>query len=113
MLIIKLLSPLVSRWVDLLGWELLNHEALMPFFTALYNMPFVPFTHFNNTLVAGGLAGGFVLWLPAFFLGIGLVSLYRNTVGPVLRKLGIFRIIAGTPFIKQITQALAGESHGK
>jgi uncharacterized protein (TIGR03546 family) len=113
MLAVKLFSPLVGQWVDLLGWELLNLEALRPLFTVLYNMPFAPFTRFNNTLVAGGLAGGIVLWLPVFFLGIGLVSLYRNSVGPALRKIRIFRIVAGMPFIKQISRALAGESHGK
>jgi uncharacterized protein (TIGR03546 family) len=113
MLLIKLFGPLLAPLVDMLGWEILNFDLLRPYFITLYNMPFVPFTRFNNTLVAGGLAGGLVLWLPVFFLGIGIVSLYRNTISPLLRKIGIFRIIARIPFFKQISQAVTGVSHGK
>jgi hypothetical protein len=76
-------------------------------------MPFVPFTRFNNTLVAGGLTGGLALWLPVFFIGIALVTLYRNTLAPALQKAKLFKVIAKFPFFKQISQAIAGASHGK
>jgi uncharacterized protein (TIGR03546 family) len=113
MLLIKLFSPLIAPLMDMLGWELLNLELLRPYFITLYNMPFVPFTRFNNTLVAGGLAGGLVLWFPMFFLGMGSVSLYRSTISPLLRKIGIFRLIAKIPFLERISQAVTGGSHGK
>ena len=64
MVILKLLSPVIAPWIDALGWEFLHIAALQPLFTTLYNMPFVPWTKFNNTLVAGGLVGGIALWLP-------------------------------------------------
>ncbi|MDR3249071.1 MAG: TIGR03546 family protein [Treponema sp.] len=113
MLLIKLFNPLFAPLVDLLGWEILHFEALRPLFTSLYNMPFVPFTRFYNTLVAGGLVGGLVLWLPVFLLSLGLVSLYRNTIAPALRKAKIFKVIAKIPFINQISQAVEGVSHGR
>jgi hypothetical protein len=40
-----------------LGWEILHIAALQPLFTAWYNMPFVPWIRFYNTLVAGGIVG--------------------------------------------------------
>jgi uncharacterized protein (TIGR03546 family) len=112
MLLIKLLGPLLAPPVDLLGWAVLNFEPLLPFFTSLYNMPFVPFTHFNNTLVSGGLVGGLVLWLPVFFVSFGLVSLYRNTIAPVVRKAKVFKVIAKIPFLNQISRAIGGASRG-
>jgi uncharacterized protein (TIGR03546 family) len=107
MTLLKLLSPFTAPLVDLLGWEVLHIGALLPFFTTLYNMPFVPFTKFNNTLVAGGLAGGAALWLPVFFLCMALIPLYRNKVAPKLRNIKLFRAVAKIPFLKAIEDAAA------
>lgn len=113
MLLVKLFNPLAAPLLDMLGWEILNLELLRPWFTSLYNMPFVPFTRFNNTLVAGGLAAGLVLWLPVFFLGFALTGLYRSTLGPVLRKFKVLQLAAKMPFLKQISEALAGAVRGE
>ncbi|MDR0601813.1 MAG: TIGR03546 family protein [Treponema sp.] len=80
-----LLLPLIVMPLDALGWAVLHIGALEPFFTSFYNMPLVPFTGFNNTLVAGGLVCGIILWLPVFFLVFGLLSVYRNIIAPRLR----------------------------
>ncbi|GHV95047.1 hypothetical protein AGMMS50293_13670 [Spirochaetia bacterium] len=107
MAVLKLLSPVIAPLVDVLGWELLHIEALQPFFTTLYNMPFVPFTKFNNTLVAGGLAGGIVLWLPVFLLFMALIPLYRNTVAPKIRNLKLIKAVAKIPFLAAIEKAVS------
>ncbi|GHV43578.1 hypothetical protein AGMMS50268_36370 [Spirochaetia bacterium] len=113
MALIKIFMPLISSLTDALGWEILHIESLQPLFTTLYNMPFVPFTRFNNTLVAGGLVGGIVLWLPVFFLVLVLVPLYRNTIAPKIGNAKIVKviakIIAKIPFVSQITKAV---THG-
>ncbi|GHV71767.1 hypothetical protein AGMMS49928_25150 [Spirochaetia bacterium] len=106
--LLKLFSPLIGPPLDVLGWELLHIEALQPFFIALYNMPFVPFTKFNNTLVAGGLAAGIVLWLPAFFLFIVLIPIYRNTLAPKIKNSKLVKAIAKIPFLKAIDKAISG-----
>jgi uncharacterized protein (TIGR03546 family) len=87
MVIGKILLPLVVMPIDALGWAVLHIDALQPLFTSLYNMPFVPFTGFYNTLVAGGLVSGIVLWLPVYLLVFGLMSLSRNVLGPKFRSL--------------------------
>jgi uncharacterized protein (TIGR03546 family) len=107
MAILKLFSPLTALPIDALGWEILHIGALQPLFTSLYNMPFVPFTRFNNTLVAGGLAGGIMLWFPVFFLFMALIPLYRNTIVPKMRNITFFKVIAKTPFISAITKAVS------
>ena len=102
MLILTLLSPLFTYRIDSIGWEILHVKAFFPFFTTLYNMPFVPFTKFNNTLVAGGLVTGIILWLPSFFAFTALIPLYRNHVAPKIKDSKIVKAIAKSPFLKII-----------
>jgi uncharacterized protein (TIGR03546 family) len=111
--IIKLLMSLLAPLVDVLGWEILHIEALQPLFTSLYNMPFVPLTRFNNTLVAGGLAAGLALWLPVFFLIFALVSLYRNKAAPKIRNSKLMKAVKKLPLISALSKAVsaaAGDS---
>ena len=99
--------------VDMAGWEVLHIEALQPFFTTLYNMPFVPLTKFNNTLVAGGLAAGIVLWLPVFLLVCGLVPLYRNSLAPKIRDSKLVKSIKNIPLVSKLIKAVAAVSDVK
>ena len=105
--IFKLISVAVAPLVDLAGWEILHIEALQPFFTSLYNMPFVPLTKFNNTLVAGGLVCGIVLWLPAFFLVSLLIPLYRNNVAAKIRNSKLVQSVKKLPIVSKLVQAVA------
>jgi uncharacterized protein (TIGR03546 family) len=104
--VVKLLGPLTAPSLDMLGWEILHIEAARPFFTTLYNMPLAPFTRFYNTLVAGGLAAGVVLWLPVFFLGRGLVFAYRNTLAPKIRQSKLVKGIKEIPLISSLLNAV-------
>ncbi|MDR3162201.1 MAG: TIGR03546 family protein [Spirochaetaceae bacterium] len=113
MAVLKLLSPLIAPLVDLLGWEILHIDALRGLFTTLYNMPFVPYTRFYNTLVAGGILAGFVLWGPVFGLFMALIPLYRNTFAPKLRNAAIFKAAARIPFLSAIARAVSDMSDGK
>ena len=109
MFVLMAFSGLIRPPLDLLGWWLLHIDSLQPFFTNLYNMPFVPFTKFYNTLVAGGLAGGVVLCIPVYFLFFGLVALYRNTIGEKLRNSKVIKSIAGKlPFFPIIEKIFSG-----
>jgi len=107
--IVKLLSPIFILGIDALGWQVLHIGALQPLFTTLYNMPFVPFTKFNNTLVAGGLVSGIVLWLPFFYLFMALIPLYRNKLGPKLRENKIVKKILNFPLFKLIDGSISTE----
>jgi uncharacterized protein (TIGR03546 family) len=115
MVIVKLLSPLIAPPLDLLGWEVLHIESLEPLYTSWYNMPFVPFTRFNNTLVAGGLVGGIVLFIPAFIVFFGLVALYRKTIARKLRESklvkGISAFFAKIPFLNKIIDAVSAAAN--
>jgi len=97
--IVKILSFLILPALDDLGFWILTLDSLKSLFTTMYNMPFVPFTRFNNTLVMGGLAAGIVLWIPIFVLFMILIPLYRNNLAPKLRESKIVKKLAGTPIL--------------
>jgi uncharacterized protein (TIGR03546 family) len=103
--ILKLLGGFINPMLDTVGWEILHIETLQPLFTTLYNMPFVPLTRFNNTLVAGGLAGGAVLFIPAFFLVYLLVSLYRNTLASRIRNSKFAAAVKKLPLVSALSKA--------
>jgi uncharacterized protein (TIGR03546 family) len=111
--IIKLCINLINPLVDIVGWELLHVEALEPFFTTLYNMPFVPLTNFNNTLVAGGLAGGVVLFIPVFLVLYFVVGLYRNTIAARIRNSKFAAAVKKLPLVSALSKAVAAVEDAK
>ncbi|MCL2880697.1 MAG: TIGR03546 family protein, partial [Treponema sp.] len=113
MVIVKLFLGLLNPAIDAAGWWILNLDALQPFFTSLYNLPLVPLTRFNNTLVMGGLCIGIVLWAPVFFLFRLLVPLYRNKLIPGIRETKFYRAILKFPLFPVIEKAVKAASGAK
>jgi len=111
--IMKLLYGAVAPVVDMVGWELLHFEALQPVFTELYNMPFVPFTRFYNTLVAGGILSGLVLWLPVFLLIFLLIPVYRNKLSPKIRNSKLVQSVKKLPLVSHLMKAVSAVSGAK
>jgi len=95
--VVKILSFLILPQLDVFGYWILTLDSLKNLFTTMYNMPFVPFTKFNNTLVMGGLAAGIILWLPVFILFMILIPLYRNKLGPKIKESKIAKKLLSLP----------------
>ncbi|MDR2143185.1 MAG: TIGR03546 family protein [Treponema sp.] len=102
MAVIKVLFFAIAPLTDALGWEILHIERFQELFTTMYNMPFVPFTGFNNTIVAGGLVAGIALWIPVYFIIRQLVPFYRQSLGPKVRNLKLVQNITKVPLISSI-----------
>lgn len=85
-----LLDPLFD-WIG--HTLLLNVSFLTPLWTSLYNMPVVPLTNFNNTVVLGSLAFALVFALPLFFVTRWGVARYRVTIGERVRQSKWYRTI--------------------
>jgi len=100
--LISAFAGLLAQLMDTVGWQVLHIEALQPFFTTLYNMPLVPLTKFNNTLIAGGLVTGVILWLPVFLLFFFLIPVYREKIAPVIRDSKAVTAIRKIPVVKWI-----------
>ena len=102
----KLLAPLLDGLLHSLGYFVLTQPFLQGLFTSLYNVPLVPYSQFNNTIVMGGLIGGIILWLPVFFLFHQLVILYRKKLRDKIAGSKIIKAFGKLPFVDGIAQAV-------
>lgn len=84
-----LLDPLF----DWIGHSLLLAPSLRGLWTSLYNMPVVPLTNFNNTVVLGSLVFSLVLLVPLFFGTRWAVTRYRATIGERVRQSKFYRAV--------------------
>lgn len=83
----SLARPVANLIADPAGlWLLTKVPALQPAWTYLYNVPVVPWTGFNNTLVIGNLALGLALFIPFYVTGKKLAVLYNSTIKERLAK---------------------------
>jgi uncharacterized protein (TIGR03546 family) len=86
------LDPLFDR----LGRLLLEAPALTPFWTAVTNMPVLPWAKLTNTVVLGSL----VCWLLAFVpITVGAkwaVATYRARVYERLRRMRVFQLVTAS-----------------
>lgn len=53
---------------DYLGHEVLTHPSLQPYWTQFFDLPVAPWTDLNNTVVAGGVILGILLFIPTYRL---------------------------------------------
>lgn len=76
----KFIAWLADPLADVLGRSVLEQEGLRPLFVAMYNMPLVPMTRFNNSIVMGSMIASLLLVIPMFFVFRLLILKYRVTV---------------------------------
>lgn len=67
--------------------------ALVPVWTALYNLPVIPLSNYNNTVVLGSLVGWMALVLPIYFLAQRGVAAYRTKVLPRIQQSRFFKVM--------------------
>lgn len=103
--IFKLITPLLAGLSHVLGWWLLTLPGLKPFFTWFNNVPLLPFTRFNNTLVTGGLFLGLILWIPVFLLCILLLKLYRQHLREKITNTKLVKNLTKVPLISKFLKA--------
>ena len=81
---------------DAIGLSLLQAPSLREFWTGLYNMPLVPYTNFNNTVVLGSVVGWLALTVPIFFAARYGVARYRATIGERVRRSKFYQAITAS-----------------
>jgi uncharacterized protein (TIGR03546 family) len=81
---------------DAVGRWLLSAPSLTPLWTKLTNLPVVPYTHFDNTVVLGSFVCWVVAFAPILLLTRWLVATYRARVYERLKKLKVFQVIGAS-----------------
>ncbi|NBB91409.1 MAG: TIGR03546 family protein [Spirochaetes bacterium] len=104
--VLRLLVPATDPLLDELGFRILTAPSLTPLWIRLYEIPLLPFTQFNNSLVMGGLIAGAVLWIPVFVLSrIGVMG-FRTHVQPKIAESRIVKAFTRVPLVSKFAQAL-------
>ncbi|MBO9668405.1 MAG: TIGR03546 family protein [Bdellovibrio sp.] len=82
----------------LLGKSVLEAEALRPLFVSMYNMPFVPMTRFNNSIVMGSMIVSILLFPIAFYVFKSLIIAYRAAVVARFKGTKFWKAFTATKF---------------
>lgn len=81
-----------------LGKSILENESLHPLFVSMYNMPLIPLTRFNDSIVMGSMLVS-ILLLPLAFIGFKIAIIkYRATVVARFKDTKFWKAFAATKF---------------
>lgn len=94
------IAYLLDPIFHIIGDAVLYAPSLQGLWTTLYNMPLVPLTKFNNTVVMGSGVVGFILFIPLFFLFRILVTKYREKVVAKFKETKFWKSFQLTSFYK-------------
>jgi uncharacterized protein (TIGR03546 family) len=92
-LVFALVSYLFDPFFNRVGEFLLTLPALEGLWTSLYNLPVLPWTRFNNTLVLGSLFAALLLFVPLFKGAVWGVTRYRERVMTVVSQWKLVQVM--------------------
>lgn len=98
----SLLARLFDPLFDAIGYAVLTFSPLEPVYAALLDIPFVAFTKFNNTVVAGAVVSGLILYIPIYILIRILIKSWRTHLAPALARSKFMQAFYQIPFISKI-----------
>lgn len=81
---------------DSIGKGILENDGLHGIFTKLYNMPLVPLTRFNNSIVMGAGVVTLLMSPLVFFISRALVLKYRLTVVARFKQTKLWKAVKAT-----------------
>ena len=81
---------------DMIGRDLLESESLARLWTTLYNLPLVPLTRFNNSVVLGAGVVTLLLGPVIFFAARALIVRYRQVVVARMSQSKLWRAVKAT-----------------
>jgi uncharacterized protein (TIGR03546 family) len=89
-----LLDPLFHH----VGSYVLEMKFLQDTFTYLYNLPIIPYTRFNNSIVMGSGVITFILSPLIFFISIMMIKKYRELFVARFKNTTFWKAIEATKF---------------
>ena len=92
----KFVAWIFDPLFDQFGRAVLGNESLAPLWTQLYNMPIVPLTRFNNSIVMGAGIVAFLLSPVMFFVSRMLILKYRVAVVARFKQTKFWKAVQAT-----------------
>ena len=97
----SLISPLLDPASHAIGVWLLERAELVSFWTWLYNIPTVPWTAFNNSVVLGSFIVGLLLLYPVHRISRPVFEKYSEAVGHWARRFWLARLLLGAEWVSR------------
>jgi uncharacterized protein (TIGR03546 family) len=104
--IFQIITPLLDPILNWIRFNVLRQEFLQSVFTRMSEMPIIPLSGFNNTLVAGGLITGIALFVPVFLLFIVLVNSYRKHIRDKIANSRFAKAFSKIPLISKMAKGV-------
>ncbi|MGZ3690564.1 MAG: TIGR03546 family protein [Pseudobdellovibrio sp.] len=94
----KFIAFLLDPVADPIGRSLLENPSLRPLWTKMYNVPFLPMTRFNNSIVLGSFAISIVLCPILFFVFRVLITKYQTHLVAKFEATPIWKAMKASKF---------------
>ncbi len=94
----KFIAYLLDPVFHSVGGKVLEMESLQGIFTSLYNMPIIPYTRFNNSIVMGSAVVTFILSPFVYLFSQYLIIKYRVTVLARFKQTKAWKAVEATKF---------------
>ncbi len=105
-LIFGLITSLFDPLLDRIGYWVLSMPGLETFWNKLYDLPLMPLTKFNHTLVMGALIVGLIALFPIYLLSGFCIRWYRNNLQERVANTKLFRWFKKVPLVNKFGKAL-------
>jgi uncharacterized protein (TIGR03546 family) len=100
----KFVAYLIDPAADYMGRLTLENTALIPVWTTLFNMPIVPYTRFNNSIVMGSFVFALILSPLVYFIFYKLVKQYRSQIVEKIEKSKYWKAFKATKLYEWYTK---------
>ena len=94
----KFVAFLLDPVFHVVGSHVLEMNSLNGFFTTLYNMPIIPYTRFNNSIVMGSAVVTFTLSPFVFIASQKMIIKYRETILARFKETKLWKAVEATKF---------------
>lgn len=98
----SLVTPYIDPIFNKIGYSILSFEPLFPTYRRMLDIPYLPLTKFNNTIVMGSLASGIVLYVPMYIIGRLLIYLWRKVIRNAFINSKIVKAFYKIPFVSKM-----------
>lgn len=105
----SLVAPSLDALFDKVGYAVLMWPKLTETYAKLIDIPFVGFTRFNNTIVAGSLACGVAAYIPMFIIFVLLIKVWRRYAAPLINNSRIAKALYQAPIVASLVKLAGGK----
>ncbi len=95
-LVVGYIDPIANKIGEIV---LVDITWLTGLWTWLYNLPIIPFSNFNNTVMMGSLTLAFILAFPIYLLSEFLIDQYQKKYREKVMQLHVLKVLKASKIV--------------